>query len=46
MTDAQDWAKSLREQRDAKRNAEAEKHRKVALQRDIVAEKMPQLWKS
>jgi hypothetical protein len=44
VTDAQDWAKSLREQRDAKRNAEAEKHRKVALQRDIVAEKMPQLW--
>ncbi len=44
MTDAQDWARSLRKQRDAKINAEAEQHKKVALQRDIVAERMPQLW--
>jgi hypothetical protein len=44
MTDARDWAKAYREKQEAKRNAETDRHQRVAMQRDIVAERMPVLW--
>ena len=43
MTDAREWARARKATEDAKRNTEKELHERVSLQRDIEAEKMPQL---